>query len=125
MPAVAIPNQFGGSSRPPIPYRGIKAAIPQNPQARTTIMPINLTAGTVKAIIGVLFGIICGLVGTIYLSMIGDIGEIKKDVHSLSIKVDANHVELIKSINAVEKQAVVANSRLDSILQELQRPKSR
>ena len=84
-------------------------------------MPISLTSGTVKTIIAGLFALVCTLIGAIYFSMVGDIGTIKKDMHELSTKVDTNHVELIKSIGAVEKQAVAANSRLDGILQELQR----
>jgi hypothetical protein len=120
MTAVIFPDQFGDRTPPPLTYSGIKAMIPRSNQGQST-MPITLTSGTVKTIIAGLFALVCTLIGAIYFSMVGDIGTIKKDMHELSTKVDTNHVELIKSIGAVEKQAVAANSRLDGILQELQR----
>lgn len=124
MTTVAFPNQFGGQPHEtPISYRGITSPVPKVAQTGALQMAsaFSLTPTNVKWIIGGLFAVILTLVGAIYVAVIGNIGEINKNLHELTLKVETIHVDLVKSISAVEKQAVAANSRLDVILQELQR----
>jgi hypothetical protein len=79
-----------------------------------------------------LLAIIIALISAIYLSMRGDIDELKKLGRDTTKEISETRTSLISSIKDVEKQAAISNTRLDStntrldsILQELKQPQRR
>jgi len=81
----------------------------------------NLPRGLLWILIGLAGVIIVGLLGAVYSKMNSDIDDLKKVSKETSKEIVDTRAELAKSINAVQVQAAVANTRLDSILQELQK----
>lgn len=63
-----------------------------------------------------LLGIILALVAVIYGTMTADISELKKDSKEVIRSIGQTRQDLTGSINAVEKQAIATNARLDQLI---------
>jgi hypothetical protein len=90
--------------------------------SRDTEMPTWFT--TDKVIAGLL-GLIATLISVVFLSVRSDIDDLKKVSLEMPKQISDLKVGLVSSIKDVEKQAAIANSRLDLILEELKRPQRR
>jgi hypothetical protein len=121
----ALENAASGSGI--IPYR------PQikSPQYRSNYGAVsdmatnklNVPWAAVGTVFASLVAIILTLVGTIFFGLKGDIDELKKASRDTAKEISETRVELTKAVGAVERQASIANSRLDAILQELRQPR--
>jgi hypothetical protein len=107
--------------RPPIQsqrYRSDYSAVRDMAASRQ-----HISWAVVVAVAGPLLTIILALVATIFWGLRGDIDELKKASRDTAKEISETRVELTKAVGAVERQASIANSRLDAILQELRQPR--
>jgi len=99
--------------------------------SRDIPMPKPTWFTTDKVITGLLavsatfLGLIATLIGVLYFNVKSDIDDLKKVSLDMPKQISDLKVSVISSVKDVEKQAAIANSRLDLILEELKRPQRR